>query len=43
MMMTLPVLFGFSVAGFLLLVLAYRAIRDPGPKDDTRRMGPREL
>jgi hypothetical protein len=42
-MMTLPALFGFSVAGFLILLLAYRAIRDPGAKDDTRRMGPGEL
>jgi len=38
MTMSLPALLGFLVAGLLLLVLTWRAIRGHRTGDDTRRM-----
>jgi len=43
MTISMPVLFGFSVAGSLLLFLAVRAIRSSEEKADPRRMEPPEL
>jgi hypothetical protein len=42
MTLSIPALFGFLVAGLLLLVLTWRAIRGPGEKGESRRLEPPE-